>query len=71
MLINEMQVFEQWSAGAELIHVDLNKYNGRMPRGYDLVEYESGSDPMSGLVLYGFDEVGMFENPSWVFMKVA
>lgn len=71
MVTNEMQVFEQLSDGANLIHVDLNKYEGRIPRGYDLVEYESGSDPLSGLVLLGFDEVGIFESPSWVFMKVA
>tara|TARA_R110002020_G_scaffold96807_1_gene231408 strand:+ start:190 stop:399 length:210 start_codon:yes stop_codon:yes gene_type:complete len=27
----------------------------------DLVVYEKGTDPVNGLVLYGFDEVGMFD----------
>ena len=72
MIISDKQVLEQFRAGAKLIHVDLNKYKGHIPSGYDLVEYESGSDPMSGLVLYGFDEVGMFnlKSPAWVFMKI-
>lgn len=37
--------------------------------GYDLVEYEAGTDPMDGFCLMGFDEVGMFcANPQYAFL---
>ena len=37
--------------------------------GYELVEYEAGTDPMDGFVLLGFDEVGMFcTNPRYAFI---
>lgn len=40
----------------------ITEYTGGIPAGYDLVEYEAGTDPyQEGMVLYGFDEVGMFE----------
>ncbi len=40
----------------------IENYTGGIPAGYDLVEYEAGTDPMQeGMVLYGFDEIGMFE----------
>jgi hypothetical protein len=29
-----------------------------------LIEYEKGTDPMDGFVLYGFDEIGMMVPPS-------
>ena len=28
--------------------------------GYELVEYEAGTDPLDGFVLLGFDEIGQF-----------
>lgn len=50
---------------------DINKFEGKIPAEHDLVCYEKGSDPMEGLVLYGFDEVGMFDaefkNPVYAF----
>mgnify|MGYP001357186660 CR=1 FL=1 len=37
--------------------------------GYELVEYEAGTDPLEGFCLLGFDEVGMFcENPRYAFV---
>ena len=37
--------------------------------GFELVEYEAGTDPMDGFVLLGFDEVGMFcTNPRYAFI---
>lgn len=37
--------------------------------GFELVEYEAGTDPMDGFCLMGFDEVGMFcENPRYAFI---
>jgi len=38
---------------------DINTFQGDMPAGFDLVEYEKGTDPMDGYVLYGFDELYM------------
>ena len=39
----------------------------------DLVVYEKGGNPNDGFVLYGFDEVGMFDdeftNPQYCMMK--
>ena len=50
--------------GIDMKHVDFD-INGVIPgrprAGADLVVYEKGGDPMDGYVLYGFDEVGMFE----------
>ncbi len=44
----------------KVIKVDIKEVTEMRP-GFDLVEYESGTDPSDGYVLYGFDEVGMFE----------
>ena len=44
----------------EFIEVNLNTFSGTIPSGFDLVEYEKGTDPLDGCVLMGFDEVGMF-----------
>ena len=42
-----------------IIEININEFEGSIPSGYDLVEYEKGTDPLeSGVVLYGFDEVG-------------
>jgi hypothetical protein len=38
--------------------------------GYELVEYEAGTDPLGGFCLMGFDEVGMFcTNPKYAFVE--
>ena len=43
---------------------DINTYEGFIPAGYDLIEYEDGTDPVDGIVLYGFDEVGFTAVPN-------
>ena len=43
---------------------NINTFRGSRPAGFDLVEYEKGTDPMDGFVLYGFDEIGMMVPPS-------
>jgi hypothetical protein len=55
----------------DIIPVDLQNFVGMIPAGHMLVEYEAGSDPLDGLVLYGFDEVGFggFKNPAWAFVN--
>ncbi len=54
---------QSMSSTEDVIEIpSIENYIGAIPTGYDLVEYENGTDPMEeGLVLYGFDEVGMFE----------
>jgi hypothetical protein len=32
-----------------------------IPAGKNLTVYEKGTDPLDGYVLYGFDEIGMFD----------
>jgi len=41
---------------------DINKFKGAIPTGMDLVVYEKGYLPDDGYVLYGFDEIGMFDD---------
>ena len=37
--------------------------------GYELVEYEAGTDPIDGYCLMGFNELGMFcDNPQYAFL---
>ena len=36
----------------EVIAVNLNTFSGTIPSGFDLVEYEQGTDPLDGCVLY-------------------
>ena len=48
----------------EVIKFEMESFQGSIPSGFDLVEYEKGTDPMAGFVLYGFDEVGMMVSPS-------
>jgi len=37
--------------------------------GFELVEFEAGTDPEEGFCLLGFDEVGMFcENPRYAWI---
>jgi len=55
----------------EFIEVNLNTFSGTIPSGFDLVEYEKGTDPLDGCVLYGFDEVGtFFPKGIHCFMKI-
>ena len=53
----------------EIEVVDINEVT-HMRAGWDLVEYEKGTDPLDGCVLYGFDEVGQFcREPNYAFIK--
>jgi len=52
---------------------DINTYEGDIPSGYDLVEYDYGQSPEeNSLVLYGFDEVGSFgfKRPKHAFVSL-
>ena len=50
--------------------VDINEVTNMRP-DWDLVEYEDGTDPLDGFVLYGFDEVGQFcRQPKYAFIKI-
>ena len=44
-------------------NIDIDTFEGGIPRGHDLTVYEKGTDPTeTGCVLYGFDEVGLFDH---------
>ena len=43
-----------------ITNIDIKTFEGTIQG--NLVVYEQGGDPMDGLVLYGFDEVGMYAN---------
>ena len=51
--------------------IDIETFEGTIQG--DLVVYEKGGDPDEGFVLYGFDEVGMFDDefttPQYCMMK--
>ena len=57
--------------------IDIDTFKGRIPAGYDLVVVEKSISEAGGdfdaTVLYGFDEVGQFEDgliePQYGFMK--
>lgn len=71
LAINEQQVAALLRKNAETIEIDMDKYEGRIPTGYELVEYSKGDNPLNGYVLYGFDEVGVgFPNPAWALIKM-
>ena len=57
----------------EIIEIpNIDTFEGTMPTGYELVEYQKGTNPMDyGLVLYGFDELYMFgfTNPQHCFVR--
>lgn len=55
----------------EVRKFDIKTFQGSIPSGFELIEYEEGTDPVeNGMVLYGFDEVGMFcENPRHAFIS--
>jgi hypothetical protein len=51
-----------------IIEVNINEVR-EFRAGFELVEYENGTDPMDGWVLLGFDEVGQFCNePKYAFI---
>ena len=41
---------------------NINAFEGMIPVGLNLVVYEQGSDPLDGYVLYGFDEIGLYDH---------
>ena len=65
--------------------IDIDKYEGSVPNGYDLVVYEKGEEEWLGtdaslkvdgplqIMIYGWDEVGHFDNefekPAYAFVK--
>tara|TARA_X000000950_G_scaffold186655_1_gene225907 strand:- start:851 stop:1033 length:183 start_codon:yes stop_codon:yes gene_type:complete len=40
---------------------NIHAFQGMIPAGKNLTVYEEGTDPLDGYVLYGFDEIGMFD----------
>ena len=58
-----------------MVIIDVQTFRGRIPEGDDLVVYERGGDPLDGLVLYGFDEIGLFDShfrkPEYCFLTTA
>lgn len=56
----------------QVIKINIDSFEGSIPAGYDLVEYEKGENPLlEGMVLYGFDEVETMGcvNPQHAFVK--
>ena len=67
------------------IVIDIEKYQGEIPSGFDLVAFEKGEDEWLGtdaslkvdgplqIMLYGWDEVGHFDNefesPAYAFVR--
>jgi len=53
----------------------INAFEGMIPSGHDLVIYEKGDSPEQGYVLYGFDELEMFQSdfkqPAYGFLGVS
>jgi|TARA_B110000459_G_C16128204_1_gene281107 hypothetical protein len=51
---------------------DIKSFEGTIPEKFDLVCYEASGDPMDGMALYGFDEVGDFDSyyiePTYCFL---
>ena len=44
-------------------NINIDTFEGAIPRGHDLTVYEKGTDPTeTGCVLYGFDEVGLYDH---------
>lgn len=42
--------------------IDIESWTGTIPPNHDLVIHERDGDPDDGYVLYGFDEVGLFDH---------
>ena len=56
----------------EIIEINMNTFTGSIPAGFELVEYETGTDPLDGCVLLGFDEVvAFFRNGSHCLLKIS
>lgn len=53
----------------DIIEVNIQEVENFKP-GYELVEYEAGTDPIEdGFCLLEFDEIGMFcKNPRYAFV---
>ncbi len=49
---------------------NINEFVGSIPAGHEMLVFEKG-DPSTAMVIYGFDEVGefddMFTNPQYGF----
>ena len=71
---NEDAVFltqEEYDTAMKVIPVDIKDVK-TFRAGFELVEYEAGTDPLDGFCLMGFDEVGMFcKNPRYAFIGAA
>ena len=61
----------------EMIRIEIDSKGpiGQIPAGHDLVVFEKDGDPMNGMVLLGFDEIGQFEHmfndPAYAFIELA
>ena len=54
----------------EIINIDMNTFTGSIPAGFELIEFQPGTDPLDGITIMGFDEVGSFiTNGSHCFVK--
>jgi len=53
---------------------NINEFVGRIPAGHELVVMEK-SDATTAMTLFGFDEIGMFDNmfanPQYAFLEVV
>jgi hypothetical protein len=59
----------------KLVNIHIDSWDGPFPLGHDLVIHERGGDPDDGYVLYGFDEVGLFDHefnkPTYSFIPTT
>ncbi len=61
------------TTNSHIIVIDIDTFRGSIPAGHDLVIAEAGDRRgRTAIVLYGFDEVGMFDadfqNPVYAFL---
>lgn len=56
------------------IDINIDTWQGPWPQGHELVIHERGGDPDDGYVLYGFDEIGEFDDefahPAYSFVNM-
>ena len=73
MTITQEKVNELMEGIPTYYNIDIDTFEGMIDG--DLVVYEKGGDPEEGFVLYGFDEVGMFDDefttPQYCMMENA
>jgi hypothetical protein len=54
--------------------VNINTIKGTIPDGYELIVHEKNGNVNDGFVLYGFDEIGMFDSefdcPTYSFVSI-